>query len=330
MKAYRCHAYGDYRDLTIQDLPNPKPGVGEVHLRVRTAGVGFVEMLMVQGKYQLKPDLPFTPGGECTGEVIDVGEGVTEFKPSDIVMGGGSLGVGLGVYSDEVTVLASNCRLLPKPFSLDEGAGFMSAYKTAHVALRARGQLQPGETLLVHGAAGGVGLAAVEVGKVMGARVIATGGSDEKLSVVRKMGADHVINYSKGPFKDDVKALTGGRGADVIFDPVGGDVFDQSVRCIAPFGRLLIIGFTSGRIPMVPVNMPLIRQFSVVGVRAGEYGRAFPEGGRRSTEELLKWANEGRLHPHVHAKFPFEKLPGAFDEIAARKVVGRIVLEVNP
>lgn len=330
MRAYRCHEFGDYRHITIEDVPATSPGPGEVSLRVRAAGVGFVEMLMIQGKYQLKPPLPFTPGGECAGEVIAVGEGVSAFKPGDKVMGGGSLGTGVGVYADEVATPAANCRALPEPFSFAEGAAFMSAYKTAHVALIARGNLQPGETLLVHGASGGVGLAAVEVGKVLGARVIATGGSDEKLAAVKQKGADHVINYEKGPFKDEVKALTGGRGADVIYDPVGGDVFDQSVRCIAPFGRLLIIGFTSGRIPTVPVNMPLIKQFSVVGVRAGEYGRMFPEGGRQVTEELLKWANAGRVHPHVHATFPFDGLVDAFDEIASRKVVGRIVLEVNP
>lgn len=330
MRAYRCHEFGDYHDITIEDVPSPAPGPGEVSMRVRAAGVGFVEMLMIQGKYQLKPPLPFTPGGECAGEIIAVGDGVKSLKEGDKVMGGGSLGIGVGVYADEVTTPAANCRPLPGPFGYSEGAAFMSAYKTAHVALVARGALQPGETLLVHGAAGGVGLAAVELGKFLGARVIATGGSDEKLAVVKQKGADHVINYTKGPFKDKVKALTGGRGADVIYDPVGGDVFDQSVRCIAPFGRLLIIGFTSGRIPTVPVNMPLIKQFSVVGVRAGEYGRMLPEGGRRSSEDLLKWANADRLHPHVHATFPFEGLIDAFDEIASRKVVGRIVLEVNP
>jgi NADPH:quinone reductase len=330
MRAWRCHEFGDYRNLTIEDLPDPEPGAGEVLVGVRAAGVSFVEMLMCQGKYQLKPPLPFTPGGECAGDVLAVGEEVTAFKPGDKVMGGGSIGTGTGIYSERVAVPEKNFRHLPASFDYGEGATFTSAYITAYVGLVMRGELKAGETLLVHGAAGGVGLAAVEIGKLLGARVIATGGDDEKLAVVKQRGADHVINYTKTPrFRDEVKEIAGGTGADVIYDPVGGDVFDESTRCINTFGRLLIIGFTSGRIPSVPVNLPLIKQFSVIGVRAGEYGRQNPEGGRKAREELNRWADEGKLHPHIHKRLPFENLIEAFDEIRDRKVVGRILLEMS-
>ncbi|MFN3232548.1 MAG: NADPH:quinone oxidoreductase family protein [Alphaproteobacteria bacterium] len=328
MRAWRCHQFGDYHDLKIEDLPDPEPGPGEVLVDIKAAGVGFVEMLMCQGKYQLKPPLPFTPGGECAGDIIAVGEGVTQFKSGDKVMGGGAIGQGVGIYSERFAGPAANFRQLPAPFGYREGASFTSAYITAYVALVVRGELKAGETLLVHGAAGGVGLAAVEMGKMLGATVIATGGDDEKLAVVKQKGADHVINYTKTPrFRDQVKEIAGGTGADVIYDPVGGDIFDESTRCINIFGRLLIIGFTSGRIPSVPVNLPLIKQFSVIGVRAGEYGRQNPKGGRKAREELFKWAEEGRLTPHIHKTLPFESLIDAFDEIADRKVVGRIVLE---
>lgn len=328
MKAWRCHDFGDYHDLTLDDLPAPEPGPGEVLVDVRAAGVGFVEMLMCQGKYQLKPPLPFIPGGECAGVIAAVGEGVTTLKVGDEVMGGGSLGIGLGVYAEQIALPENNFRPLPACFDFHAGATFSTAYKTAHVALVVRGGLQAGETLLVHGAAGGVGLAAVDLGKSLGATVIATGGDDEKLAVVKAKGADHVINYTTTPrFREAVKDLTDGKGADVIYDPVGGDVFDESIRCIAPFGRVLIIGFTSGRIPSVPVNYPLIKQFSVVGVRAGEYGRLNPEGGRAATAELMRWAEEGRFSPHIHKVLPFDGLIDAFDEIRDRKVVGRIVLE---
>jgi NADPH2:quinone reductase len=333
MRAWRCNTYGDYNDLVIEEHPNRDPGPGEVLVRPRASCITFVEMLMVQGKYQHKPDLPFTPGGECGGDVVAVGEGVTRFKPGDKVMAGGGIGLHGGSFAELMIASDAGCNPLPTPFGYAEGAAFMSAYITAYVSLAIRGQLQAGETLLVHGAAGGVGLAAVELGKHMGATVIATAGSDDKMAVLRQKGADHVINYTLGEkgehFRNQVKDLTGGLGADVIYDPVGGDVFDESVRCIAPFGRLLVIGFTSGRIPTVPVNMPLIKQFSVVGVRAGEYGRLNPEGGRQSRQAILDMAEAGHLMPHIHCHIPFEGLIDAFDEIDARKVIGRMVLDIN-
>jgi NADPH:quinone reductase len=333
MKAWRCNNYGDYKDLVIEDMPNREPGPGEVLVRPVASCVTFVEMLMVQGKYQHKPDLPFTPGGECGGDVVAVGEGVTRFKPGDKVMAGGGIGLHGGSFAEMMIASEAGCYPMPTPFGYAEGAAFMSAYITAYVSLVVRGQLQAGETLLVHGAAGGVGLAAVELGKYLGATVIATAGADDKLEIVCQKGADHTINYREGiegdRFRTRVKELTGGKGADVIYDPVGGDVFDESVRCIAAFGRLLVVGFTSGRIPSVPVNMPLIKQFSVVGVRAGEYGRLNPEGGRKARQAILDLAEAGHLTPHIHCHIPFTGLIDAFDEIAARKVVGRMVLDIN-
>jgi NADPH2:quinone reductase len=216
-------------------------------------------------------------------------------------------------------------RKKPAALSFAEASAFGAAYLTAYVSLVIRGNLQPGETLLVHGASGGVGMAAVEVGKLLGATVIATSASDEKLKTVKARGADHIINVTRG-FREEVKALTGGRGADVIYDPVGGDVFDESVRCIAFDGRLLIIGFTSGRIPSVSVNMPLIKGFSVVGVRAGEYGRQFPEKGRANQEAIWKWAEEGKVKPCIHAEVPLADWRAAFDMMRGREVVGKVVL----
>ena len=333
MKAWRCNTYGDYNDLVIEDLPERDPGPGEVLVRPRASCITFVEMLMVQGKYQHKPDLPFTPGGECGGDVIAVGEGVTRFKLGDKVMAGGGVGLHGGVYAEQCVVPDGGCNPLPSPFDYAHGAAFMSAYLTAYVSLVVRGNLQAGETLLVHGAAGGVGLAAVELGKVLGATVIATAGSDEKLAVLREKGADLAINYRNGEegdrFRSQVKAFTDGRGADVIYDPVGGDVFDESVRCIATFGRILIVGFTSGRIPKIGVNMPLIKQFSVVGVRAGEYGRQNPEGGRKARQTLLQMAEDGLLTPYIYKRLPFDGLIDAMDEIAGRKVIGRLVLDMT-
>ena len=209
-----------------------------------------------------------------------------------------------------------------------KAAAYPAAYLTAYVALAVRGHLKAGETLLVHGSSGGVGLAAVEVGKLLGATVIATSASDEKLKTVKARGADHVLNVSAG-FKDRVKELTNGRGADVIYDPVGGDVFDESVRCIAWNGRLLVIGFTSGRIPTVPVNMPLIKGFSVVGVRAGEYGRRDPEAGRKNIETIDQWAADGKIDPHVCATFPLENAVDAMKLLQTRQAVGKVVITMN-
>ncbi|MSR14819.1 MAG: NADPH:quinone oxidoreductase family protein [Gammaproteobacteria bacterium] len=320
--AYRCHRFGDYHELSLERLPTPDPGDHEVLLETRACAVAFHEMLMVQGLYQLKPPLPFTPGSECAGIVRAVGRGVTKFTPGDCVIGA----VRYGAHAEMLVVPGDGCFHLPSLFDFATGAAFLTAYKTAYVALVPRGQLRAGEVLLVHGASGGVGLAAVELGKALGATVIATASTDEKLAVVRAKGADHVINTTKENFRAQVKVLTNGRGADVIFDPVGGDVFDESMRCIATFGRLLVIGFASGRIPSLSVNYALIKQVSIIGVRAGEYGRQNPPGGAEVNRALFELAHAGQLRPHVHARLPFSELAAAFDALAARQAIGRIVL----
>jgi len=311
----------DFAGTGLQDLPLPEPKPGEVRVAVKAASLNFPDLLMTEGKYQLKPELPFTLGMELAGVVDAVGEGVTELKPGDEVAGGSRI----GAFSQFIAMPAAGLRKKPAALSFAEASAYGAAYLTAYVSLVIRDHLQPGETLLVHGASGGVGMAAVEVGKLLGATVIATSASDEKLKVVKARGADHVLNVTRG-FREEVKALTGGRGADVIFDPVGGDVFDESVRCIAFDGRLLIIGFTSGRIPSVSVNMPLIKGFSVAGVRAGEYGRQFPEKGRENQEAIWKWAEEGKVKPCIYAEVPLADWRAAFDMMRSREVVGKVVL----
>jgi NADPH2:quinone reductase len=313
----------DFGGCAVREIPTPRPGPGEVLVRVRAASVNFPDLLMTRGEYQFKPPLPFTPGLDLAGEVAALGEDVTSLAVGDAVVGGARLG-GFAEYA----VLSANA-LKPKPerLSFAEGAAYGAAYLTAYVALVRRARLEPGEWVLVHGAAGGVGLAAVDMAKALGARVIATSASDDKLARVQALyDPDAVVNVTGG-FRDRVKAITGGHGADVIYDPVGGDVFDESVRCVAFDGRLLVIGFASGRIPTVSVNMPLIKGFSVMGVRAGEYGRQFPDKGRENSEAVWALANEGRIRPHVHAELPLDRWREAFDLLAQRKVVGKAVIE---
>jgi NADPH:quinone reductase len=322
MKALLCREIADdIGTLKLEDVPVRDPGPGEVRIRLRAASVNFPDILMVQGKYQFKPPLPFAPGMEGAGDVIAVGEGVTHLKPGDAVVAG----LRHGGFAEEAVTDARGVRKMPAGLSYEKAAAYPAAYLTAYVALHHRGQLKPGETLLVHGATGGVGMAAVEVGKLMGAAVIATSASDDKLQTVMARGADHGLNVTRG-FRDRVKDLTAGRGADVIYDPVGGDVFDESVRCIAFGGRLLVIGFTSGRIPSINVNMPLIKGFSVVGVRAGEFGRQFPALGAENLRVIDAWAAEGRIDPHVCAVFALKDGVEAMRMLERRQAVGKVVV----
>lgn len=304
----------------IKEIPTPKPGKGEVLVKIRATSANFPDVLMGQGKYQHKPPLPFVPGMDSAGDVVEVGEGVTNLKVGDAVVGGGHTG-GYAEYA-----LANAFAVTKKPETLGyaQAASYGAVYLTAYVALVRRGMMQKGETLLVHGAAGGTGLAAVDLGKLLGATVIATASTQEKRDFLKQYGADHVLPSSG--FREPVKELTGGRGADVIFDPVGGDVFDESVRCIAFDGRLLVIGFTSGRIPSVSVNMPLIKGFSVVGVRAGEYGRKFPEKGRENRDAVAKLVAEGKVRPHVCAEFPLAQTREALRMLEERRVIGKVVV----
>ncbi len=323
MRALQVQALGpDYAGCRLAEVDRPEPGPGEVRVRVRAASVNFPDLLMTRGEYQLKPSLPFTPGLDFSGEVDALGPGAQGWRVGDLVVGGARL----GAFAEYVVVEAAAIGRKPERLDWGQAAAYPAAYLTAYVALVRRAQLKPGEWVLVHGAAGGVGLACVDLAKALGARVIAASASDAKLQVVeREYAPDAIVNTSAG-FRDAVKAITGGRGADVIYDPVGGDVFDESVRCIAFDGRLLVIGFTSGRIPTVSVNMPLIKGFSVVGVRAGEYGRQFPDKGRENSAEVARLAAEGRIRPRVHAELPLERWREAFDLLATRQVVGKAIL----
>ncbi|ATQ40909.1 NADPH:quinone oxidoreductase family protein [Caulobacter mirabilis] len=323
MRALVVDSLGEfYAGTSVREVETPAPGPGDVLVKVRAASVNFPDLLMTKGEYQFKPPLPFTPGLDLAGEIVAVGDGVTGWKIGDAVVGGARL----GGFAEYAVLSASTLKPKPQRLSFAQAAAYGAAYLTAYVALVRRARVQPGEWVLVHGAAGGVGLAAVDMAKALGARVIAASASDEKLKIVAdEYQPDAVVNITGG-FKDQVKAITGGAGADVIYDPVGGDVFDESVRCIAFDGRLLVIGFTSGRIPTVSVNMPLIKGFSVIGVRAGEYGRQFPAKGKENQDAIWRMADEGVIRPRVHAELPLEQWREAFDLLADRKVVGKAII----
>ena len=314
-----------YAGCELRELAVPSPGPGEVRVKVRAAAVNFPDLLMTRGEYQHKPPLPFTPGMEMSGEVEAVGEGVTRWAPGDAVVGGAKT----GGFSEYALARAEALRPKPARLSFAEASSYGAAYLTAYVALVRRAQAQPGEWVLVHGAAGGVGLACVDLAKRLGCRVIAASASDDKLKVIAEEYAPDALVNVTGGFREEVKAITGG-GADIIYDPVGGDVFDESVRCIAFDGRLLVVGFTSGRIPTVSVNMPLIKGFSVVGVRAGEYGRQFPEKGAENAQAVWRLADEGLIRPRVHAELPLSAWREGFDLLADRKVIGKVVLRPDP
>ncbi|MEM7539081.1 MAG: NADPH:quinone oxidoreductase family protein [Chloroflexota bacterium] len=326
MKAILCKAWGEPEDLVLEDVTLPEPGPGEVKIAVHACGVNFADTLIIAGKYQEKPPFPFTPGGEIAGEVISIGEGVTHVQPGQRVAALCST----GGFAEEV--IASAARTLPLSDAMDfvTGAGFIITYGTSHVALEHRAKLQAGETLLVHGAAGGVGLAAVDIGKTMGATVIATASTPEKLAVAQQYGADHLINYREEPeFRNTVKALTDGRGADVIYDPVGGDTFDQSLRCINWEGRILAIGFASGRIPQAPANILLVKNISIVGLYWGAYGRKDPKVMTSSLAKLMKWYAEGEIKPHVSQTYSLEQTADALRLLMNRKATGKVVLKVR-
>ncbi len=321
-RALVCPALAeDFSTLRIEERTLAPPARGEVRVKMRAASLNFPDVLMTQGKYQLKPPLPFVPGMEGAGEVTALGEGVSGAKVGDAVV----VASRFGMIAEEVNVPSATLRPKAAAMSWAEAASYPAAWLTAYVSLVRRGLLQRGETLLVHGAAGGVGMAAVDLGLLLGATVIATAGSQEKLDVLKARGAHHVIDYTRG-FRDEVKRLTNDRGADVIYDPVGGDGFDESVRCIAFDGRLLVIGFTSGRIPTVSVNMPLIKGFSVVGVRAGEYGRQFPERGAENIAAIEKLAHDGKVRPHVGLSVTLDNAIDAFRALSMRRVIGKAIV----
>ena len=323
MRALRVETLAeDFEGCALRDIPVPKPDSGGILLKIRAGSLGFPDLLMTRGGYQHKPDLPFTPGGDVSGEVAAIGPDVTGLSVGDRVVTGG-LG---GAFAEYGVYKASAVRPIPDHLDFASAAAVGSAYLTAYVALVRRANIQPGEWLLVHGAAGGVGLAAVDLGKHLGARVIATASSEEKLEKIRQAYDPEVLINVNDGFREKVKEVTGG-GADVIYDPVGGDVFDESVRCIGFDGRLLVIGFASGRIPQIGVNMPLIKGFSVVGVRAGEYGRRFPERGRENMEAVWDLVARQAVRPHVHAVYGLDDWRKAFADMEERRVVGRVIID---
>ncbi|MFN3468992.1 MAG: NADPH:quinone oxidoreductase family protein [Novosphingobium sp.] len=316
----------DLGGLGVVDVPIPQPGADEVLVRIEAAALGFPDLLMTRGAYQAKPPLPFVPGMEAAGTVVHAPRGGRWHEGDKVIVGGLTGGVAqFGAFAHQAIMP------LPQALSMAEGAALRAAYLTAWVALVRRGMAQPGEWLLVLGAAGGVGLAAVDLGMALGLKVIAAASTRAKRDAIAALyGPHHVIDGAPADLREQVLDITGGKGADLIFDPVGGDAFDQSTRCIAFDGRLLVVGFAAGRIPQIGVNMPLIKGFSIIGVRAGEYGRRFPERGAQNIESILGLAEAGRIRPHVHAAYPLDDWASAYRAMEQRTVIGRSVILLHP
>lgn len=324
MKAVLCKQFGPPESLVIEELPSLKAGAGEVVVSVKAASLNFPDVLIIQNKYQAKPPLPFSPGSEMSGIVKEVGEGVKGFKPGDRVLACTTF----GAFAEEVKVEA--LRLLPIPQGMDfnAAAAFLLTYGTSDHALRDRAQLKAGETLLVLGAAGGVGLSAVEIGKALGARVIACASSAEKLEVCRQHGADAGINYATEDLREKIRELTAGRGVDVVYDAVGGPYSEPALRSVGWRGRFLVIGFAAGEIPKLPLNLPLLKGSAIVGVFWGEFARREPKAFAESFAQLDRWFREGKLKPHVSQTFPLAQAVDALKLMTARKVKGKVVLTV--
>jgi NADPH2:quinone reductase len=324
MKAVLCKQFGPPDSLVVEDLPSPRAGPGEVVISVKAASLNFPDVLIIQNKYQFKPPLPFSPGSELAGVVKEIGPGVQGWRPGDKVIAFTTY----GAFAEEVKTDAS--RLVPLPEKMDfvTGAAFLLTYATTDHALRDRAALAAGETLLVLGAAGGVGLAAIEIGKALGARVIACASSEEKLAVCRSHGADATINYATEDLRERIKALTEGRGVDVVYDPVGGPYTEPAFRSLAWRGRHLVVGFAAGEIPKLPLNLALLKGASVVGVFWGDFARRQPKEFAQSIGQLARWYADGKLKPHVSHTMPLEKAAEALKLMAARQVTGKLVLTV--
>jgi NADPH:quinone reductase len=324
MKAVLCKQFGPPDSLVVEELASPRAGPGEVVVAVKAASVNFPDVLIIQNKYQFKPPLPFSPGSELAGVVKELGAGVQGFRPGDRVMAFTTY----GAFAEEVKTEASRLVALPEKMDFVTGAAFLLTYATSDHALRDRGQLAAGETLLVLGAAGGVGLAAIEIGKALGARVIAAASSEDKLAVCRSHGADATINYAAEDLRERVKALSEGRGVDVIYDPVGGPYSEPAFRSLAWRGRLLVVGFAAGEIPKLPLNLALLKGAALVGVFWGDFARREPARFAESVRQLAQWYREGKLRPHVSETLPLEKAAEALKLMAARQVKGKLVLTV--
>jgi NADPH2:quinone reductase len=322
VKAVLCKEYGPPESLVVEDVASPVPGPGEVVLTMKAASLNFPDVLIIQNKYQFKPPLPFSPGSEVAGVVKTVGEGVSGIRPGDRVMGV----TGHGAFAEEVKTEAR--RLVPIPDGMDDAtaAAFTLTYGTSDHALVDRGQLEAGETLLVLGAAGGVGLAAIEIGKAMGARVVACASTDDKLEVCRQHGADETINYTSQDLRERIKQVTGGAGVDVVYDAVGGPYTEPALRSIAWRGRLLVVGFAAGDIPKIPLNLTLLKGCAIVGVFWGDFARREPEAFFNRMRQLETWYRQKQLMPHVSGTLPLERAAEALARMASRQVTGKLVL----
>ena len=325
MKAVLCKAFGPADTLVVEDVSSPEIKKNEVLLDVHAAGINFPDTLIIEGKYQFKPPFPFSPGGEASGVISAVGEKVSHLKVGDRVM---AL-TGWGSCAEQIAVPAYNILPMPDAMDFTTAAAFSMTYGTAIHALKQRGALQTGETLLVLGASGGVGLAAIEIGKAMGARVIAAASSAEKLEVARQAGADELINYQDEDVRERLKTLTKGQGVDVVIDPVGGDLFETVFRSIAWNGRMLVIGFASGTIPSLPANLPLLKGAAVIGVFWGSFAQRQPQDNVANFQQLFAWYAEGKLKPLVSQTFALEDTAQAINTLAARKAVGKLVIKVR-
>jgi NADPH2:quinone reductase len=322
MKAVLCKKLGPPEDLVVEEIPSLEPRAGQVVISVKAAGVNFPDTLIIQGKYQFKPEPPFSPGGEAAGIVKSVGEGVTSVKPGDRVIAAATW----GGFAQEMVADAD--RLAPMPDGMDfvPASAFILTYGTSYHALKDRAHLQPGETMLVLGASGGVGLAALQIGKAMGARVIAAASSDAKLELCKRNGADEVINYGTEDLRSRIKQLTGGKGVDVVYDPVGGPYSEPALRDMAWNGRFLVVGFAAGDIPKIPLNLALLKGCSIVGVFWGAFTRNEAERNRRNNEELMQMYLAGKVKPHIHATYPLERAAEALNEVLYKRVTGKVVL----
>ena len=322
MKAVLCKEYGLPGKLVVEDIPSPKAGSGQVVVSVKACGVNFPDTLIIQGKYQFKPEMPFSPGGEVAGVVKEIGEGVTRVKPGDRVIAFNTW----GGFAEEMVVEAD--RTIPMPANMDfiPASAFVLTYGTSYHALKDRAEIKAGETMLVLGAAGGVGLAAIQIGKAMGARVIAAASSDAKLKVCRDNGADEVINYGSEDLRARVKIITAGKGLDVVYDPVGGPYSEPALRDMAWKGRFLVVGFAAGDIPKVPLNLMLLKGCSIVGVFWGAFTKNEPERNRENNWELMAMYAAEKIKPHIHATYPLERAAEALNEVLNKRVAGKVVL----
>ncbi len=322
MHAWICDNPTGPEALTWKEVPTPEPKAGEVRVAIRAASLNFPDLLIVQNKYQMKPPLPFVPGTEYAGVIDALGDGVTNLKVGDAVAAFG----GMGGFGTHATINAQLVMPLPPGFAFDDASAFICTYGTTHHALLDRAQLKAGETVLVLGAAGGVGTAAIQIAKAVGAKVIAAASSEEKCALCRDLGADATINYSTANLREELKALTGGKGPDVVYDPVGGDLAEPVFRSIAWRGRYLVIGFAQGAIPALPLNLALLKGASVVGVFWGEFARREPHNNAKALAELARWYAEGRIKPVIDQKLPMPELKQAFARMGSRQVRGKLVM----